>query len=99
MADLPHLPWPYQFGQVVEQGSPAELVAAAAVIACTPRGHRDDDPDFGVTAPVFQSGALDLDRLAGEIQQSDPRLAIDAEEFIDLAAATVRTVRVTIEEA
>jgi hypothetical protein len=99
MADLPHLPWPYQFGQVVEQDSPDELVAAAAVIVCTPRGHRDDDQDFGVTSPVFEQGALDLDRLAGEITQSDPRLSIDAEEILDLAAATIRTVRVAIEQA
>lgn len=99
MADLPHLPWPYQLGQVVEQGSPSELVSAAAVIVCTPRGHRDDLPDFGVTAPVFQQGALDLDRLAGEITQSDPRLTVDAEEVLDLTAATVRTVRVAIDQA
>jgi hypothetical protein len=99
MADLPHLPWPYRFGEVVEQDSPDELVAAAAVIVCTPRGHRDDDPDFGVTAPVFQQGALDLDRLAGEITQSDSRLSVGAEEVIDLAAATIRTVRVAIDQA
>jgi hypothetical protein len=98
MADLPHLPWPYQLGQTVEQETPAELIAAAAVIVCTPRGHRDDVPDFGVTTPVFEQGALDLERLAGEIQQSDPRLAVDAEEILDLAAATTRTVRLAIDE-
>jgi hypothetical protein len=53
----------------------------------------------GVTAPVFQQGALDLDRLAGEITQSDSRLSVGAEEVIDLAAATIRTVRVAIDQA
>jgi hypothetical protein len=96
MADLSHIGWPYQLGVDVEQDTTAELTAAAAAIVCTPRGHRDDDPDFGVTAPVFQQGALDLERLAAEISQSDQRLSIDADEFIDLADATVRIVRLTL---
>lgn len=99
MTDLPHLPWPYRLGDVVEQDTDVERLASAAVIVCTPRGHRDDLPAFGVTAPVFEQGPLDLERLAGEISQSDPRLAVDAEEILDLAAATTRTVRVAIDQA
>jgi hypothetical protein len=95
---LAHLPWPYQLGETVDQDTDAERLASAAVIVCTPRGHRDDLPDFGVTTPVFQQGNIDLDRLAGEIEQSDPRLAVDADEFLDLTDATVRTVQVVIEQ-
>jgi hypothetical protein len=97
MPDRPHYPWPFMLAGTVEQASIAELEASAAVIACTPRGHRADQSAFGVTHPVFEQGPVDLVRLAGEIAQADPRLALDAEESIDLAAATVRTVRLSLE--
>lgn len=96
MTDLPHFPWPYRLGVTVEQDSGDELLAAAATITCTPRGHRDDLPDFGITQPVFEQGTVDLERLAGEITSSDPRLSVDADELLDLAAATVRTIRVSV---
>jgi hypothetical protein len=99
MDDLPHIAWPYQLGATVEQDTDAEMLAAAAVIACTPRGYRDDLPSFGVTQPVFEQSPLDLDRFAREIGQSDPRLAAEAEELIDLADATARTVRAVIDPA
>lgn len=97
MADLSHLAWPYRLGVDVEQLSDGELQGSAAVIACTPRGHRDDDPGFGVTDLTFQQGALDLQAFASELAASDGRLAIDAEEILDLAAATRRTVRALID--
>jgi hypothetical protein len=92
----PHFAFPFTLGVLVEQGSVEELEAAAAVIACTPRGHRDDRPAFGVTSPVFEQGPVDTERLADEIAQSDARLALDAEETIDLADATRRLVRLSL---
>lgn len=99
MDDLPHIAWPYQLGATVDQDSDAERLAAAAVIVCTPRGYRDDLPDFGVTQPVFEQTPLDLERLAGELAASDPRLVADAEELLDLADSATRTVRLAIEPA
>lgn len=96
MADqpLPHFDWPLRFtatGYVlVEQGTDRELQASAAVIASVQRGHRDDDPSFGVTRPVFEQGPLDGGRMAAEISQADDRLDLTASEAIDLADAMNR---------
>lgn len=94
--DLPHFAWPYQLGATVEQDTPADRLASAAVITCTPRGHRDDLPDFGISDPTFRQGAIDLEQLAADLTRSDARLRVDAEEILDLAATTVRTVRVVV---
>jgi hypothetical protein len=91
----PHYAWPFRLGSVVEQDSTEEHLAAAAVVACTPRGHRADRPGFGVTQQLFAQGPLDLELLADEILASDSRLDVDADELIDLADATVRTVRLS----
>lgn len=97
MADLSHLPWPYVLGADVEQDSPDELRASAAVIACTPRGRRADDESFGVTTPVFEQRPLDAARMAREIAQADPRLQPTAAEVDDIAAdATTATIAVNI---
>ena len=87
MPDLPHLPWPYQLGEVVEQDTPAEHQASAAVIACTPRGDRDDDPAVGVTEPIWKSRPVDTERFAREIARSDPRLQPTAREISSIADA------------
>lgn len=92
MTDLPHLAWPYQLGAVVEQDSIEELKASAAVIACTPRGHRDDDLAFGVTTPLFDQRPLDVDRFARELAQSDPRIQPTVEEVIGLREELTRVV-------
>lgn len=105
MPELPHPAWPLAFATrpdgtvgfaTVEQGTDEDRMASAAVIACTPRGHRDDDPTFGVTSPVFAQGPVDADRLAAEIAQSDPRLDLTVGEVLDLANATRRTVRLSV---
>lgn len=101
MADLPQFTWPVQFetrpdGTVafaeLEQGTPAELMASAAVLAATPRGRRHDDPAFGISELVFQQGAIDTDRLAAELRQGDDRLELDVDELLDITNATRRTV-------
>lgn len=92
MADLPHLAFPYRLGATVEQDTFAERAASALVIALTPRGHRDDLPEFGITPLVFAEGAIDTDRFAAELAASDDRLDVDATELIDLAAATAREI-------
>lgn len=91
-----HFDWPLRFVTgggfaLVYQGTARELQASAAVIASVPRGHRDDDPSFGVTSPVWQDGPIDHERMAAEITQADDRLALDATEAVDLANAMRRT--------
>jgi hypothetical protein len=96
MPALLHLAFPYRLGATVEQGSPAELAASALVIARTPRGHHDSMPEFGVTQQVFAQGPIDTERFADELAASDPRLDVDADELLDLAATTIRRVRASI---
>lgn len=105
MAELPHFAWPMQFvtlpdGGVtyatVEQDTDADLEASAAIIACTPRGWRDDDPTFGVSSPVFEQGPIDTDRLAAELAQADDRLDVDVDEVLDLANAMNRQLAVSV---
>lgn len=97
MTALPHFAWPLRFATrpdgtvgfaLVEQDTTSEHNASAALIASVPRGAREDDPTFGVSPLIFDSSPLDTDRLAAEIQQSDPRLDIDATEVLDLLAPT-----------
>lgn len=106
MADLPDFAWPLQFQELadgsvvfaeVEQTSTAGHMAAAALIAATPRGRRIDQPGFGVTQLLFQQGPLDVDRLATEISAADPRLDLDADEVLDLADAARRQVSVHVD--
>jgi hypothetical protein len=49
--------------------------------------------------PHFSQGPIDLERLAGELAQADDRLHLDGDEALDLAAATVRTVRLALDHA
>lgn len=106
MPDLPHPSWPLRFvtkgdGTVgyatVEQNSPRDLESSAAIIACTPRGHRHDDPTFGVSQTVFGQGTIDVERLAGEISQADGRLSLTAVETINLAQTMTRTVTLGVD--
>ena len=103
MTDLPHFAWPLRLVTLpdgsssfaeAEQDTAEDLASSAAVIACTPRGHRDDDPTFGVTSPVFTQGPIDTDLLAAELAQADDRLDYVADEIVDLAEGMRRTITV-----
>lgn len=108
MIELPHPAWPLQFvthadGAVtyadIEQDTDAERKATAAVIASTPRGSHLGDPTFGVTTPLFEQVPLDVDRMAREIQQSDPRLELTVAETADLVNAAKRILTVAVGRA
>src|SRR3954452_20239687 len=99
-----HPGWPLRFvtrpdGTVtyaeVEQDTDAERKATAAVIAATPRGSHLGDPTFGVTTPLFEP-RVDIERMAREIQQSDPRLDLTVTETTDIYNAARRTVNVGV---
>lgn len=102
MADqdsIMHPAWPLRFitrpdGTVtyaeVEQDTDDERKASAAVIAATPRGAHLGDPNFGVTSPLFETAPLDVERLAREIAQSDPRLQLTVNETVDMLNAARR---------
>jgi hypothetical protein len=93
VSDLLHLDWPFRLGATTLQNSPEELRASAAVIACTPRGWRADDPAFGVTTPLFEQRPVDTDRLTRELHDSDQRLNYAARELLDLTDPTALVIQ------
>lgn len=105
MPELPHPSWPLRLAvapdgsrafAMAEQDGADDLRSSAAVIVCTPRGHRMDDPNFGTTPlPFDHAGDIDTDRLAAELRQSDGRLDLSPTEILDLADAMRRVVRIT----
>lgn len=103
--DLTQPDWPLAFEELpdgsvqlaeVAQDSDADRRARAAVVMCTPRGHRDDEPQFGTTSVLFKPGRVDTDRLAAEINQSDPGLDVQATEAMDMYDNTHRIITVTV---
>lgn len=106
--DYRHPAWPLSFetrpdGSVtyatVLQDTDDERKASAATIAATPRGSHLGDPTFGVTSPLFETAPLDTDRLAREIQQSDPRLDLTVTDTADMVNAARRTLTVRVGSA
>jgi hypothetical protein len=105
MAELPHPSWPLRVVTnadgsrtfaLCEQDGAEDLRSSAAVIASTPRGQREDDPNFGITPLAFDhAGDINTDRLAAELGQSDDRLDLTPVEILDLADAMRRVVRIT----
>lgn len=105
MDNLTQPDWPFAFEQIpdgtirlaeVPQDSDADRLARGAVVMCTPRGHRDDEPQFGVTSPLFKPGRVDTERLTAEINQSDPGLDVQASEAIDMFDQSHRIITVTV---
>lgn len=93
---LPHFAWPFELGVTVEQDSFEELQASAAVILCTERGDRIDVPEFGVTNPLFGQVPADTERLAAELEESDPRLSVEVSDVSLLIDATAAYLRVDL---
>lgn len=108
MPDLTQPDWPLAFEtlpdgtvQLAEtpQDGPQDRRARAAVVVCTPKGHRFDEPSFGITPLPFQTGAIDTGRLAAEINQSDPGIDAQATEVMDMLDHTHRIVTIAVDDA
>lgn len=103
--DLTQPDWPLRWEQLpdgtvqfaeVPQDSDQDRLARAAVVYSTPKGHRPDEPQFGVTSPLFHPGQVDVQRLAAEINSSDPGLEVDATEVIDMRDTSHRILTVYV---
>lgn len=93
---LPHLDWPYRLGGTVNQDTPQEHRAAAAVLACTERGRVDGLPTFGVTTPLFGAQPVDAELMARQINQYDPRLEATGALLLDLANPQVAPIQLDV---
>lgn len=103
---LPHWDWPFRFEPApggglrtatVEQDTPDDLQASAAVALSTERGRNAGQPQFGITPLQHERAPLNTTRLRSELSQSDDRLDLSAEEIADLVNVTTRRVQITPE--
>lgn len=109
MAPTPTEPdWPLRFVTAADgsvalaetlQGEDRAREARAAVVLCTPKGHRDDAPAFGVTTVLWAPGPINTERLAAELNASDLSLDVTAAESYDLADAGRRRLSVDVGHA
>lgn len=80
--NTPHLAFPLDLSAgsaaVTEQDSLDEIVDCVEVILLTPRGTRDDQPDFGLADPTFRMNGVDLSEIEGTVSQWEPRADVEA---------------------
>lgn len=80
MDAIPHLNLPLQFGGgqyfTVEQDTTAEVAACVAAIVAFPIGYREDEPDFGIPDPAFQTQPVDPAEIEEVVEAYEPRAAL-----------------------
>lgn len=86
MADVPHFRMPFGFKDgkfaEVEQDSIEDVAGCVEVALRTPRGWRDDNPEFGTPDPTFTSPP-DIERLRIAVSESEPRAEVTVEDDMD----------------
>lgn len=87
MADLPHFRMPFgldEDGHVaeVEQDSIEDVAGCVEVVLRTPRGWRDDNPEFGTPDPTFSSPP-DSEDVRAAVSESEPRAEVTVEDDMD----------------
>lgn len=101
--ETPHFSFPFRFelipgtgdraAAVVEQQSADEVADCVLRIAHTPRGFREELPDFGITDPTFSQVPVDVERMTEEIREWEPRTDLRGETMIDSLDELVSIVR------
>lgn len=84
MDDIPHLALPIEFlgsqYATVQQDTTAEVAACVAAIVAFPIGYREDQPEFGITDPAFQTRPIDTAEIEEVIDQYEPRAELTVSE-------------------
>ena len=79
-----HFAYPFRWGAHKhalenEQGSPADIAACVESLLRTPRGHRPDNPDFGLPQVVF-SMPLKPGLIQAAITEGEPRALVNVRD-------------------
>jgi len=95
--DTPHFDFPLRFvgGQaaVLEQDSLRDVLVCVEIILRYPRGYRPELPAFGRPDNLeFAKGDLDLDAIAAQLAEFEPRAQTLIEEERDAFDSALRTV-------
>jgi len=85
---VPHVAWPIRIGGAVgnpsyatnQQGTNEEVAACVAVIVGYERGTRDDDLDFGIRDPTFETRPLDIADIEASVEDYEPRAVVSVVE-------------------
>jgi phage baseplate assembly protein W len=84
MDDIPHIALPIEFiggtFATVQQDTTDEVAACVAAIVSFPIGYREDQPEFGITDPSFQTRPLDTTELEEVIETYEPRAELTVSE-------------------
>lgn len=100
MTDIPHFKMPFQFDGAraaeVEQDTIEDVAGCVEVVLRTPRGHRDELPEFGTPDPTFTSPP-DIDSLRSAVAEWEPRAEATVEGDTDAFEMGVRRIRMTVQ--
>jgi phage baseplate assembly protein W len=94
--ETPHLAFPFARGPngkpaLVDQDTPAHVMACENVILRCPSGFRQDRPEFGVPYPEYDT-VVDPDVIATALMRFEPRSDVTAStvrDYTDRATAIV----------
>jgi len=104
--ETPHFSHPFRFettpghGKVVavsEQHSEPEIEDCVLRIVSYERGLRDELPEFGISDPTFQQQPIDIEALASEINEWEPRAELDVDTSVSTADELVANLRIGVE--
>lgn len=80
--DNPHFRYPFRFGSgidkhalVNEQHSEEEIIDCVIAVVKTPRGWRDDLPDFGINDPLFSEQPIRVEDIQSALEEWEERAA------------------------
>jgi phage baseplate assembly protein W len=101
VAELPHFAYPFARGtdgnvNVVEQGSPEDVMGQVQILIRCPTGFRFERPDFGWPFPQWQNAPLDLSALDAALARFVPSARTKASQFIHEAEAATQEIQVEV---
>lgn len=86
MDNVPHLAWPIRIDGVTpvyatnQQDTNDEVAACVAVIVGYERGTRDDDLEFGIRDPTFETRPLDIADIESAVEDYESRASVSVTE-------------------
>lgn len=100
MTDVPHITYPFHWGPhgnaaVVEQDTLDEIINCVEVVVRTDIGALPDLPAMGITDPTFKR-ITNMNQLSREINEWEPRAAIQLTTHIDDVDQLVEVVQLEI---
>lgn len=99
--EAPHFDLPFRFGPqntaaTVEQDSSTDIRNCVEAILRYPKGFCEEEPEFGITNPLFAEGEIDKDALRVEVEEWESRADLSTSTTIDPLDAAIQTIRVNV---